>query len=63
VQRARHPDLDEYIADAIGALRAPIARGDVKRVVLVIKDGDAGGTGQPLERVGLHCVCTPRLLS
>lgn len=50
VQKARHPDLESYIEGAVHALRSPIARGDVKRVVLVIKDGDAGGMGNPLER-------------
>lgn len=50
VQKSRHPDLDAYVADAVHALRGPIARGDVRRVVLVIKDGDSGGTGEPLER-------------
>ena len=50
VQKARHPDLESYVEGAVYALRAPIARGDVKRVVLVIKDGDAGGAGNPLER-------------
>ena len=49
-QKARHPDLEAYIEGAVHALRAPIGRGDVKRVVLVIKDGDAGGTGSPVER-------------
>jgi mitotic spindle assembly checkpoint protein MAD2B len=50
VQKSRHPDLDAYVADAVQALRGPIARGDVRRVVLVIKDGDSGGAGEPLER-------------
>jgi hypothetical protein len=50
VQRSRHPDLETYIGDAIHALRVPIYRGDVQRVVLVIKEGDAGQDGLPLER-------------
>jgi hypothetical protein len=50
VQRSRHPDLETYIGDAIHALRVPISRGDVQRVVLVIKEGDAGQDGLPLER-------------
>ena len=49
VQKSRHPDLDAYVADAVHALRGPIARGDVRRVVLVIKDGDMDA-GEPLER-------------
>jgi hypothetical protein len=52
VMKARHPDLEQYIEGAVYALRSPIARGDVKRVVLVIKDGDAEGNGGPL--VGLY---------
>jgi len=50
VQRARHPDLDRYICDAIYALRGAISTGDIQRVVLVIKSGDSGQDGVPLER-------------
>ena len=50
MQRCRHPDLDAYIGDAISALRRPIAAGDVKRVVLAIKDDDAAASDGPLER-------------
>ena len=49
-QRCRHPDLDSYVESAVRSLRAPIARGDVRRVALVLKDGDSGGAGAPLER-------------
>ena len=50
MQRCRHPDLDAYIGDAVSALRRPIAAGDVKRVVLAIKDDDAAASDGPLER-------------
>lgn len=50
MQRCRHPDLDAYIGNAVSALRRPIAAGDVKRVVLAIKDDDAAASDGPLER-------------
>lgn len=62
VQKARHPDLESYVEGAVHALRLPIARGDVKRVVLVVKDGDAGGAGNPLERFTFDFLLHPAFL-
>ena len=45
VMRCRHPEVVSYVENAIGALRRPIARGDVKRVVVVVKDGETRGGG------------------
>ena len=51
VMRCRHPEVVSYVENAIGALRRPIARADVKRVVVVVKDGETrGGKGLPVER-------------
>lgn len=47
--KARHPDLEAYVFDALNALRGPIAAGDVKRVVLVVKDGGSN-PGEVVER-------------
>lgn len=63
VQRCRHPDLTSYVDDAVSALRGPIARGDVQRVVLVIKDGDSGGAGAPMERHVFDFVLHPSFLA
>jgi mitotic spindle assembly checkpoint protein MAD2B len=63
VQRSRHPDLDAYISDAVNALRRPIARGAVQRLVLVIKRGDSGGAGEPLERHVFDFALRPDYLS
>ena len=63
VQRCRHPDLTSYVEDTVSALRGPIARGDVQRVVLVIKDGDSGGAGAPLEHHVFDFVLHPSFLA
>src|SRR4051794_33193182 len=63
VYMSRHPGLNDTIAEALYAARAPMLRGEVEALTLAVMDGG----GAPLERfrfrVDAHAPSTPATYS